>query len=511
MKIPGILIAAPSSGSGKTAVSCALMAALQARGLQVRACKCGPDYIDPMFHREVLGVDSRNLDLFFSEPDELRKGYIRHASGADLVVTEGVMGYYDGRGLDTDAGSSYDVARTLDLPVILVVNGRGAALSLAALVRGMAEFRSDSNIRGILLNRVSKMLYPRMKDMLEQELGKSGHKIPVIGYVPEDDAFRLESRHLGLVTPQELTDLKEQTERAGNLLTESVDLDLLLEIAGRASETRFPEDQASDTAASGTKSGSSDANQGKWKRYARTAIARVAIARDEAFCFYYNANLEMLEEAGLELVPFSPLRDGKLPDNISGLILGGGYPELYGERLSANRSLLKEIHERVCAGLPCLAECGGFMYLHGEIEDENGNIYPMTGVIEGRTYPTGRLVRFGYVNIAADPGEPEKSAENNGAEEQAYLRPGELIRGHEFHYWDSTDSGTDCVAVKPDGKRKWECIHMKGNLFAGYPHLYLPSMPEFAYRFADRCRSRKLQESAYRRENGESADCKIRR
>ena len=219
----------------------------------------------------------------------------------------------------------------------------------------------------------------------------------------------------------------------------------------------------------------------------------------------------MLEEAGLELVPFSPLRDGKLPDNISGLILGGGYPELYGERLSANRSLLKEIHERVCAGLPCLAECGGFMYLHGEMEDENGNIYPMTGVIEGRTYPTGRLVRFGYVNIAADPGEPEKSAENNGAEEQAYLRPGELIRGHEFHYWDSTDSGTDCVAVKPDGKRKWECIHMKGNLFAGYPHLYLPSMPEFAYRFADRCRSRKLQESAYRRENGESADCKIRR
>ena len=482
MKIPGILIAAPSSGSGKTAVSCALMAALQARGLQVRACKCGPDYIDPMFHREVLGVDSRNLDLFFSEPDELRQGYIRHASGADLVVTEGVMGYYDGRGLDTDAGSSYDVARTLDLPVILVVNGRGAALSLAALVRGMAEFRSDSNIRGILLNRVSKMLYPRMKDMLEQELGKSGHKIPVIGYVPEDDAFRLESRHLGLVTPQELTDLKEQTERAGNLLTESVDLDLLLEIAGRASETRFPEDQASDTAASGTKSGSSDANQGKWKRYARTAIARVAIARDEAFCFYYNANLEMLEEAGLELVPFSPLRDGKLPDNISGLILGGGYPELYGERLSANRSL-----------------------------DENGNIYPMTGVIKGRTYPTGRLVRFGYVNIAADPGKLGKSAENVGTEEQAYLRPGEQIRGHEFHYWDSTDSGTDCVAVKPDGKRKWECIHMKGNLFAGYPHLYLPSMPEFAYRFADRCRSRKLQESAYRRENGESADCKIRR
>ena len=199
MKIPGILIAAPASGSGKTAVSCALMAALQARGLKVRACKCGPDYIDPMFHREVLGVDSRNLDLFFSEPDELRQGFIRHASGADIVVTEGVMGYYDGRGMDTDAGSSYDVACTLNLPVILVINCRGAALSLAALVRGMAEFRADSNICGILLNRTSKMLYPRLKAMLEQELGKYGYKIPVLGYVPEDDAFRLESRHLDLL------------------------------------------------------------------------------------------------------------------------------------------------------------------------------------------------------------------------------------------------------------------------------------------------------------------------
>lgn len=480
MKIPGILIAAPASGSGKTSVSCALMAALQARGLKVRACKCGPDYIDPMFHREVLGVDSRNLDLFFSEPDELRQGFIRHASGADIVVTEGVMGYYDGRGMDTDAGSSYDVARTLNLPVILVINCRGAALSLAALVRGMAEFRTDSNIRGILLNRVSKMLYPRLKAMLEQELGKYGHKIPVLGYVPEDDAFRLESRHLGLVTPQELTDLREQTEWAGNILTESVDLEQLLKIAGEA-----PEIETSEIETDG-----SQVHRKKQERY-----ARIAIARDEAFCFYYKANLEMLEEAGLELVPFSPLRDEKLPENTSGLILGGGYPELYGERLSANRTLLAEIRERLEAGLPCIAECGGFMYLHEEMEDKNGNTYPMAGVIKGRTYPTGRLVRFGYVNIAAAPGEEEESAVSRSTEKKAYLRPGEQIRGHEFHYWDSTDCGNDCVATKPDGKRKWECIHMNGNLFAGYPHLYLPSMPEFAYRFSDRCRDWMRQET----------------
>ena len=479
MKIPGILIAAPASGSGKTAVSCALMAALQARGLKVRACKCGPDYIDPMFHREVLGVDSRNLDLFFSEPDELRREFICHASGADIVVTEGVMGYYDGRGMDTDAGSSYDVARTLNLPVILVINCRGAALSLAALVRGMAEFRADSNICGILLNRVSKMLYPRLKAMLEQELGKYGHKIPVLGYVPEDDAFRLESRHLGLVTPQELTDLREQTERAGNILTENVDLEQLLKIAGEA-----PEIETAEIETAG-----SEVHRKKQERY-----ARIAIARDEAFCFYYKANLGILEEAGLELVPFSPLRDEKLPENTSGLILGGGYPELYGERLSANRTLLAEIRERLEAGLPCIAECGGFMYLHEEMEDKNGNTYPMAGVIKGRTYPTGRLVRFGYVNIAAAPGKEEESAVSRSTEKKAYLRPGEQIRGHEFHYWDSTDCGNDCVATKPDGKRKWECIHMNGNLFAGYPHLYLPSMPEFAYRFSDRCRDWMRQE-----------------
>ena len=170
MHVPGILIAAPSSGSGKTASACALMAAFTKRGLTVRACKCGPDYIDPMFHREVLGVDSRNLDLFFSSGDELREGYESHLSGADLAVTEGVMGYYDGMSMDSDAASSYDVSRTLGLPVLLVLPGRGASLSLAAVIKGMAEYRPDSRIRGILLNRVSGMLYPRLKEMLEREL-----------------------------------------------------------------------------------------------------------------------------------------------------------------------------------------------------------------------------------------------------------------------------------------------------------------------------------------------------
>lgn len=466
MGTPGIMIAAPASGSGKTSAACGLMAAFGSRGIKVRSCKCGPDYIDPMFHREVLGVDSENLDLFFSKPEELRECFRRHTAGADFTVVEGVMGYYDGMGLDTDHGSSYEVASVLNLPVILVVPCRGAALSLAASVRGMLAFRKESNIRGILLNRVSGMLYPRLKQMLESELKQAGYDIPVVGYMPEDDAFRLESRHLGLITPQEIEGLREQTARAGEILTETADLDLILQIAekGAANGETAEEDRSEtgDKPVFGT---------GENR-------VRIGIARDKAFCFYYKDNLELLEKLGCELVPFSPLSDPRLPDGLSGLIFGGGYPELYGRTLAENKGLLQEIHSLIEDGIPCLAECGGFMYLHEKLEDREGQVWKMTGNIKGRTWPVGRLVRFGYVKIM-----PEEARTEAG-----YLFPGEEIRGHEFHYWDSTDSGSDCLAVKPDGRRSWQCIHMDGNLFAGYPHLYLPSFPAFAERFVRRCR-----------------------
>lgn len=461
MHIPRILLAAPASGSGKTAVSCALMAAFQDRGLCVRACKCGPDYIDPMFHREVVRVDSRNLDIFFSGRDGLQAEFCRHAAGADIAVTEGVMGYYDGQSLDTDEGSSFDVARTLRMPVILVVNARGAALTLAALVKGIADFRSDSNIRGILLNRISRMLFPRLKVMLEKELKKSGLDIPVLGYIPEDEAFRLESRHLGLVMPRELADLQGQIHRGADILSETVDLDWIFDIAESAPDLEYEREQTR-----GEKN------------------IRLGIARDEAFCFYYRANLELLEKLGCELVPFSPVHDRHLPPDISGLIFGGGYPELFGEKLAKNKKMMDEIHRLIVSDdIPCLAECGGFMYLHDEMEAGDGTCYPMVGVIRGRAYPAGKLVRFGYVNLKVFK------------ENLKYLRDGESVRGHEFHYWESTDSGTDCMAVKPDGKRFWSCIHAKGNLFAGYPHLYLPSMPEFARRFVRQCQAWKCQES----------------
>ena len=469
MHVPGILLAAPSSGSGKTAAACAFMAAFSKRGLAVRACKCGPDYIDPMFHREVLGVDSRNLDLFFSSRDELREGYEAHISGADLAVTEGVMGYYDGMSMDSDAASSYDVSRTLGLPVLLVLPCRGASLSLAAVIKGMAEYRPDSRIRGILLNRVSGMLYPRLKEMLERELKAMGHEIPVVGYVPEDEAFTFESRHLGLVTPQEMEGLKGQLSRAGEILSRTVDLELVLRIAEKGAGP----DMAGRAASGGKEQEKAGAEIFPGRE------VRIGVARDRAFCFYYKENMELLQNMGCRLIPFSPLSDPALPEGLDGLILGGGYPELYARQLSENRGMRDRIREAVRSGMPCLAECGGFMYLHDEMEDREGNTYPMAGVIPGRAFAAGKLVRFGYINVTAADRQQEQSG--------SYLLPGETIRGHEFHYWDSTDSGHACRAVKPDGRRSWDCIHMEGKLFAGYPHLYLPSLPAFAERFVKRC------------------------
>ena len=457
MKIPGFMIAAGASGSGKTTITCALIAALQQRGLRVAACKCGPDYIDPMFHREILGVPSENLDLFFCEKDELKDLYVRHTSRAEIAVTEGVMGYYDGMTLESDAASSYDVAKTLGIPVILVVPCKGMALSAAASVLGMLEFRAESGIQGILLNRVSGMLYPRMKSLIESELKKRGFSIPVVGYVPEKDIFRLESRHLGLKLPQEKDGIRRQMEQMGECLSQTIDIEKILEIAGRVPETignMQSENVENDKS---------------------VPPVRIAVAHDEAFCFYYKENMEILRRLGCELVPFSPLRDAHLPERIQGLLLGGGYPELYAKELAENESMRRQIFTAVTGGLPCIAECGGFLYLQQEIEGTEGKKFPMCGVIEGSAYRTERLQRFGYLTLHAK-------------EKGTYLNPGEEIRAHEFHYWDSTDNGADCLAVKPDGRRKWECVHMKGNLFAGFSHLYFGSHPMFAKRFAARCR-----------------------
>lgn len=299
------------------------------------------------------------------------------------------------------------------------------------------------------MNRVSAMLYPRLKEMLERELKKAGHSIQVYGYIPEHEAFRLESRHLGLVTPEEIKNLKRQLEQVGEILSETVDLEGIYALAKEA--TLFDETVLE-------------------KEKTTNPQISVAVARDEAFGFYYQDNLRLLEKQGCRLIPFSPLRDEHLPKGVSALLLGGGYPELYAERLSKNQGLLSEIRENVQNGMPCHAECGGFMYLHETLTDSEGKSWKMAGVIQGDAIPKNKLVRFGYVHLT-------------GETDGIFLKRGEEIRGHEFHYWDSTNNGTDVKAVKPDGKRSWECIHMKQNLFAGFPHLSYSSNPVFVERF----------------------------
>lgn len=470
MKHTRFMIAAPGSGSGKTVVSCALMSALMQDGMKVAACKCGPDYIDPMFHREVVGADSSNLDLFFCGEVALKNLFEEHTKDAGATVVEGVMGYYDGNVLDSSRASSYDVARTLRIPVILTVNCKGAALSLVPLILGLIEFRKDSNIKGILLNRVSGMLYGRMKTMIEGELAKRGFSIPVVGYVPEDEVFGIESRHLGLVTPGEIKRLRERLKRAGEILKDTVDLEKICRI-GREDETilysmkKFLPEFQDFHAEKDAPDVLNRKESGKIK---------IGIAKDEAFCFYYKENLELLKTFGCELVTFSPLRDEALPEGVKGLLLGGGYPELYGGTLSRNKGMREGIRIAVESGMPCLAECGGFMYLHEEMEGEDKIFYPMAGVIKGRAYRTPKLVRFGYIELSPK-------------EEGEMLKKGETLKGHEFHYWDSSESGADCLAVKPGNGRSWECIHMKGTLFAGYPHIHFYSNPVFARRFVRCC------------------------
>ncbi|WP_122642326.1 cobyrinate a,c-diamide synthase [Luxibacter massiliensis] len=457
MDTAAFLVAAPASGSGKTILTCALLSAFQQRGIKTAACKCGPDYIDPMFHREVLGVESVNLDLYLCGREAMKNLFREHVCGSQAVVAEGVMGYYDGMALDSSQASTYDVARTLGLPVILAVNCRGMSLSVLPLILGIIEFQKDSNIQGILLNRVSHMLYPRMKNLIEDGLKARGYHIPVVGYLPQQEAFSLKSRHLGLVTPGELKNLRSQLSEAGRIVSNTVDLELLLQIGRQAH------------LGDGRPGPAQEAFQ------AREGKIRIGIAKDEAFCFYYKDNLRLLEKLGCELVAFSPLGDKKLPGGIRGLLLGGGYPELFAKELESNQTMRRSIQSAVAGGMPCLAECGGFMYLHEEMEGKDGAWHTMAGAIPGRAVRTDKLVRFGYIELHA-------------RQKGAFLDLGETIRAHEFHYWDSTDNGSACLAVKPDGRRSYPCMHMEGNLFAGFPHIHFYSHPQFAERFVKCCR-----------------------
>ena len=448
------------------------MAAYQAQNKKVSSCKCGPDYIDPMFHKEVLGVDSKNLDLFFSSEDELRKEYAKHAADAELVITEGVMGYYDGMRLDSVTASSYDVARTLDIPAVLILPCKGAALSLCAVVSGIVSFQKDSNIQGIILNRVSKMLYPRLKKMLEDHLKSEGYDIPILGYIPQDEAFCLESRHLGLVTPQEICHLKEQMTKAGNIVTETVDLDRLYQIAQGEQKANSPEKgQIKQNMRNGQSREPFQCDMEKYKS-SDDGKVRVGVAKDAAFCFYYKENLEILEQLGAELCYFSPVNDTHLPEDTDGIYLGGGYPETYRKELADNISMKQSICEAAQYGKPIIAECGGFMYVCDHLIETDDSQEEMLGLINTDVRMTKRLsMQFGYVTMKA-------------LYDTAFFKKDTKIRVHEFHYSKADKRGDACEITKYSGKC-WNGLYVKDKIMAGYPHFYFHNCREVAKRFVD--------------------------
>ena len=445
-EIPRIVIAGTNSGCGKTTITCAILQALVNQGLKIASFKCGPDYIDPMFHSNVIGTNSSNLDLFFCTSKQLKQLFIKHAENAQFSVIEGVMGFYDGIALASTKSSTYDVACSINSPVVLVINCQGMSYSVLAVIKGFLEFKKKNKIAGVILNQCSKTTYEALKVAIEDEFS---HQVKALGYFPKmKEENRFSSRYLGLVTADEIPQLREKMQLLASTAQECIDIKGLLSLGDNAES--LEEKKALERGLS------------------LKSKVRIAIAKDHAFCFYYQDNLQLLEELGAELVYFSPLKDRLLPENIQGLWLGGGYPELYAKQLSQNQSMKQDIKERLTMGLPCIAECGGFMYLNQAIDG-----YQMVGYLKGNCENKNKLVRFGYVTLTA-------------INDHMLLKTGETIKGHEFHYYDCTHNGEAFLATKSNGVTYEQGVNQP-YLYAGFAHLHFYSNPKVANRFIRAC------------------------
>lgn len=504
-----LIIAGTNSGCGKTTVTCALLAAFKSTGYKTAPFKCGPDYIDPMFHRHITGRPSINLDSFFLDGARLKRVLKRRLCGCDIGIIEGVMGLYDGIGTDFEA-SAFDIAVKTGTPVILVVNAKGMALSLAALIYGYKKFASDlcgcgegeSLIKGVILNNVGPGMAGYLKKSVETMTG-----VKVVGCFENQKDAVLKSRHLGLVTAEEIKDLDEKVKLLGEAAKKTIDLEALMSIAAQAEPLENTENLLSakgrETAefvtsggtelsigtelSSGTEFSSGTELSIGTELFSSTefsggiefssstefSVSRplLAVAMDKAFCFYYEENFQLFKDAGIDIAFFSPLNNEPVPKGASGLYLGGGYPELYAERLSKNEAARLSVAEAFHKKMPMIAECGGFMYLHEAIETLDGDIWPMCGVISGRAKMTGKLGPFGYIDI-----ELQKDG--------LLGRAGQRLKGHEFHYSVSENGGGD-FNISKRNDRKWTEGYSESWLYAGYPHLYLPGFVESALFFKD--------------------------
>jgi len=447
-----VVIAGTHSGVGKTTVTLGLLAAMRKRGLRVQAFKVGPDFIDPGHHTALTGIPSRTLDGWMLSRPYNQLAFFQHLRGAGLGLVEGVMGLFDGYDGRTEAGSTAEMAKWLGLPVILVVDASAMARSVAALIHGFRSFDQDLNVAGVIFNHLGGTRHLQyLQEALE---GMPG--IRILGGLPQNDGITIPERHLGLVTREEHALTPGRIDQLAAFIEDHLDLTLLMQL----SETQRQEERVT-----------------KREELANSKIqrekVRFGVARDEAFCFYYPDNLELLAAAGAELVFFSPIRDPHLPAGLQGLYLGGGYPEVHAQQLAARSTMRQEIRAFIEQGRVVYAECGGFMYLTEGIRDLRGDLFPMVGV-----YPTvARMLphfkALGYVEV-----EVEKT---HGPFPRGYAR------GHEFHYSELEQQDFCHGALetlyhlrkhpndvpRPEGYLYKRCL-------ASYVHLHFGSNPEFA-------------------------------
>lgn len=431
-----ILIAGTNSGVGKTTISLGIMQALTKRNLKVQPYKVGPDYIDPSYHTFITGRDSRNLDSYMLDDEKIKYIFKNASKDADISVIEGVMGLYDGFGIDLNSCTSSYTSKILKSPVILVINGKAMSSSAAAMVLGYKELDKEVNIKGVIVNNIkTKNHYELIKEAIEKYCN-----IEVLGYFPPNEKFKLDSRHLGLVPSVEIEALTEKFYDLGSEIEKYINIDRLIEISeSKEIETSFELNELP-----------------KFKNKS------IAIAYDKAFNFYYKENLELLNQMNIEIKTFSPLYDEIVP-KADCIYIGGGFPEVFAKELGINKKMRESIKKAHENNVPIYAECGGLMYLGEKLLDLDGNEYEMVGIFEGISKMTKSLKRFGYCDGIAKV-------------DTVFSNKGDIIKGHEFHH-SEFNSNEECSykMVKKRGNKivdEWYGGYSKGNTLATYLHTH---------------------------------------
>ncbi|MCT4607394.1 MAG: cobyrinate a,c-diamide synthase [Marinisporobacter sp.] len=454
MKLPRFVLAGTQSGVGKTTISTGIMAALKNRGMNVQPFKVGPDYIDPAFHTFVTENKSRNLDSFMLDEDTIKKLFIKNGKDKDIAVIEGVMGLYDGYGVKKDEGSTAHVSKIIKAPVILIINGKGMSSSAAAQVLGYKLYDEDVDIKGIIINNISgDAHYELLKESIERDT-----KIKCVGYLKPNKNIELKSRHLGLIPSVEVKNLERKIDEIAKMVEETIDLDGLLAIASSTPEMDAPLEKI--------KSIGENVN--------------IGVPLDNVFNFYYEDNLDLLKDLGANIIYFSPLKDEKLPQDLQGLYIGGGFPEVFAKELEGNISMKNSIKEGIEKGLPTYAECGGLMYLSEAITTLEGKKYNMVGIFHTESKMTKRLQRFGYVHVNM-----EKSC--------VIAKENKSTRAHEFHRSMIEDHEKNEYVYRVDKIRNgekiksWQCGVKKYNALGAYAHIHFYSNISIAKDFVENC------------------------